>query len=545
MTPLQPPPADHLHAYVTDSIREKDTGRACQVRRIPHLARERGRTLSALLIETERGWERYVPDGLRTRAGMPLCALTRRFDLPEVSTLRSAHPEAYGANLRTLSEYERGWQFYPAQKECVARMALRSGVLLSAEVGAGKTLMGLSFCRLHGARRVLVIAPQGTVRGPKAQWAAEVRKFWPGMAVHVLDGMFHVEQSLPDGVYLTWPQVYFQRVAPKLPADCWDAAVVDEIHQYRNLRTIITQGLHALSVPVRCAMTATPVYDTAKDLFPLCGWAAGWGSDEFPYGYHQREKFEQEHLRGGIGPEVVDVPTLAKLIAPFTARITKRDCRADMPEMTVNVHRIPMAEEQARVYRQVQRSRSWELNVPNQVRVRITKLRGVCASPSRFLRTASDRTAKNRRIAEHILERVAQGHPVLYIGARLAQADAIEGLLAESGVKCARIDANRTAANHAKEAELFTSGKRPVLLMGIKCAQAYSFAFCRHVVIGSWEWTSGSWDQALGRAFRVSSEGDVEVDVFVCDATIEVEMLERVMSKDATARAVLSGEGKA
>ena len=147
--------------------------------------------------------------------------LWKYFDKPAVNDLAVQEKEAYDRNLRALDTHAMlaGFNYFPGQKDYIARIAVRDFGLPAAETGTGKTLIALSLAVLKSAKRALIIAPQGTTRGDNktiSQWQSEVEKFAPYFQIHEIFSWKDVEKlkkandgELPLGIYLTYYEAFF------------------------------------------------------------------------------------------------------------------------------------------------------------------------------------------------------------------------------------------------------------------------------------------------------------------------------------------------
>lgn len=147
------------------------------------------------------------------------------FDKPEAKTVSERFPSRINKNLDILSMLEMmgGFQYYDGQRDFLARVGCKSNGYIVAEAGCGKSNFALSLIAIKDAKRALIIAPQGTVKGEPteagamsaSQWAEEVEKFVPHMPVYELFSMedYHRikgnKPRLPIGIYVTYFQAMF------------------------------------------------------------------------------------------------------------------------------------------------------------------------------------------------------------------------------------------------------------------------------------------------------------------------------------------------
>jgi SNF2 family DNA or RNA helicase len=175
--------------------------------------------------------------------------------------------------------------------------------------------------------------------------------------------------------------------------------------------------------------------------------------------------------------------------------------------------------------------------------VQMAYLRGLCANPAdteynKFSKT--NFTPKILCIMETIFNVIRKGEQVIHVSARHGMTNEIAERLDRAKIKYARIDGN--SPDKAREAAKFKEGDVPVLLMGIKCAQAFSFEQCKNLIIGSLEWSYGVFNQALGRIYRLTSKEDVNVYVMLHKNSIEEMMFDKLGSKEDAATICLHGK---
>jgi SNF2 family DNA or RNA helicase len=146
---------------------------------------------------------------------------------------------------------------------------------------------------------------------------------------------------------------------------------------------------------------------------------------------------------------------------------------------------------------------------------------------------------KTIAILEKIYECLAAGDQVVHVSARINQSTEIERRLDEGGIKVSRIDSTRS--KHSVEAAKFKAKETQVLLMGINCAQSYSFEQCNNLIIGSLEWSYGKFNQAQGRVWRLISQKPINIYVILHKDTIEELLFEKLGLKEDAATVCLKG----
>lgn len=380
---------------------------------------------------------------------------------------------------------------------------------------------------------------------------------------------------------------------PSLATDIgsvWNMMILDEAHLMCNRDATITKRILRMQPEYRFALTATPIPNKVANIFPLMGWLCvpGWYKGDvqnprWPFNndtkgirdfnkffvaheHDLNKKMSQGKKYSPKASPIISQPTrLLKLLKPTLAFISKEDCNPDMVPCEIIETRVPMGEEQARMY-------SYFMNVENiqvtqnhmmKAGVQLNYLRGACASPmdgqhAEWLRIATQRkdsegniidpgwvpttqfTPKIVATLEKSLECIERGEQVVIVYCRTTMGDELARRFFQAGVTYSRIDS--TIKHHATEASQFKAGDTQVMLMGIKCAQAYSFNQCSNLIIASLEWSYGVFNQALGRVYRLNSPKPVKVYVILMNNSIEEAMYDKLGSKEDTAKICLHGE---
>lgn len=307
----------------------------------------------------------------------PEALLWDLFERPKVLTVAEAMKDRYELNRNKLLTHAMfaGFTYFDGQLDYYARMACKDYGLVGADVGTGKTLGALSLIAIRSPRRTLIVAPQGTMRSSgdegeqdyqASQWVQEIRRFAPGEPVFQLFNLedyraiIHAnptpKNELPPGIYITYPQAYWQNHAFEcLPTtwkdveevkfckkmglpfdeeraveDCyslgvgssnpagircianpslativateqgeWGMIIIDEAHLMCNLDAQVTQNLIRQQPKLRYAMTATPIPNFVFNLFSLLGWLCvpGWykggiRNAAWPYSVDELHRFK-------------------------------------------------------------------------------------------------------------------------------------------------------------------------------------------------------------------------------------------------------------
>jgi predicted RNA methylase len=356
----------------------------------------------------------------------------------------------------------------------------------------------------------------------------------------------------------------------------FDCVLVDESHKAKGLDSTLTQMLIRLQPRFRYCLSATPVANTVSDLFPIIGWLAvpGWykggrRNAAFPFAREEISRFnttfmtqERDHTKEEMarskdpkwrGRCVQDSPIISnpawllKILKPTMAFISKEECRADyIPPKIIDV-RVPMGKEQAVLYGHfTNRANIHASNALVRARKQTAYLRNICSDPAGFAhggpKVWSNMNPKVVAILELARDILARGEQVVIINSRVGLTSTIANKLIEAGVPCARIDSTVEAEQHAYQANVFKSKRAKVLFMGIKSAAAYSFDDCENLIIGSLEYSSGTFTQACGRIDRVTNKTVKNIYCILHKHSIEEVQYEIVSLKGDAANLCLRGK---
>jgi hypothetical protein len=355
----------------------------------------------------------------------------------------------------------------------------------------------------------------------------------------------------------------------------FDCVIVDESHRAKGIDTITCQMLIRLQPKFRYCLTATPVSNIVTDLFPIIGWLAceDWYKGNrrnaaWPFARDELGKFEanfltqerdltQEEDNKRVDPTnngkvvkkspIISAPArLLKLLKPNMAFISKEQCRPDYIKPKITDVRVPLGRDQAVLYGYFcDRAHIPATNPLVRARKQTAYLRNICADPAGFHhggpKVPSNFNPKVVAILELTRDILARGEQVVIINSRVGLTSTIITKLAEAGVAVGRIDSTMTAEQHTYQSNLFKAGKTRVLGMGIKCAAAYSFDACDNLIIGSLEYSCGTFIQACGRIDRITNKKVKNIYCILHKNSLEEVQWETVSMKNDAANLCLRG----
>lgn len=172
-----------------------------------------------------------------------------------------------------LPDVEVDSRLYPYQKDGV-RMLLAGYRLLADEMGTGKTVQSLIFCRMQGFSRVLVVCPASL----KLNWAAEIHRWIEETHIEVLGGT-QAHAIGKDARYVVINYDILYAWLGELNRVGFDLVISDECHYIQNQGNRRTDSFLKVKANDRLFLSGTPfssrpiqmftcLHCIAPDLFP-------------------------------------------------------------------------------------------------------------------------------------------------------------------------------------------------------------------------------------------------------------------------------------
>ncbi|GIX08087.1 MAG: hypothetical protein KatS3mg115_2490 [Candidatus Poribacteria bacterium] len=219
---------------------------------------------------------------------------------------------------------------YPYQAEGVAFLAKRRHALLADDMGLGKTVQTIVALRVllgSGAvKRALIVCPSGL----KSNWRAELERWAPELAVHVLHGS---AQSRADQWYhpahvLIANYEIVRNDLEWLPQEPFDLVVLDEAQRIKNPETSTAQAVKAIPRRAAWCLTGTPIENSLSDLISILG-------------------FLKPDLRI---PQDAEPEEARRRLAPYVLRRRKTDVLEDLPPKLHRTAYLELTQAQQEAY---------------------------------------------------------------------------------------------------------------------------------------------------------------------------------------------------
>ena len=428
------------------------------------------------------------------------------------------------------------------------------GPCLADDMGLGKTIQAIAFIlhlREHTLPKnnptlsqshnptikpALVVAPVSVT----TNWVRELRKFAPGMKVMLhqgsdrLIGSSFARACARADVVVTGYSLLVKDF--RLFADASFAALVlDEAQTIKNPDTQAARAARALDVPVKVALTGTPLENSANDL---------WSIEEFlnPGLLGERKAFEETFTRA-IREDAQSGATarLKHILEPFMLRRLKTapGIAAELgPKREIREY-CPLSAAQRRRYEDALAAYRADVAAadgePSRGRMLalLTELKLVCDGDGKFARLGD------------LLEGIfANGESCLVFTQYAKVGRQIRDFLREEfGRTFPFLHGSLSPAEREAEIQAFNADPEPnAFILSLK-AGGFGLNLTRatHVIHFDRWWNPAVENQATDRAHRIGQAKTVFVHTFICAGTLEDRIDELLVSKRQLADEVVAG----
>lgn len=442
-----------------------------------------------------------------------------------------AQPTGLCGTLRPYQVRGLGWLAF------LARYGL--GACLADDMGLGKTIMLLALLLHRKAaglltRPVLLVCPTSVV----GNWRHEAARFAPELRVLIHHGIgragragaerFAAHVSGYDLVVTTYSLL--PRDEATLVGVAWDAVVLDEAQNIKNVDAKQSRAARKLRAPVRIALTGTPVENRLSELWSIMDFLNGGylGSHNR---FHEQFAYPIEKLRD---PQATT--RLQALVRPFMLRRLKADPAVirDLPQKIEMREYCSLTREQVTLYEAVVRDglrQVEEAESPMRRRAIVlgllVKLKQVCNHPAHLLGDGSalaGRSGKLIRLEELIEELLAEGDRALIFTQFTAMGNRLQPYLQERfDTEVLYLHGGVPRQRRERLLERFQADDGPPLfLLSLKAGgTGLNLTHANHVIHFDRWWNPAVENQATDRAFRIGQTRNVQVRKFVCSGTLE------------------------
>jgi superfamily II DNA or RNA helicase len=428
------------------------------------------------------------------------------------------------------------------------------GAILADDMGLGKTVQAIALLvseRDGGAQPgpTLVVCPMSVV----AQWASEVRRFAPGLRIHVhhgpdrLAGAVLAARVRSSDIVVTSYDIATRDIDDLATVE-WDRLLLDEAQDVKNPWTKRARALRRLTARRRLAMTGTPIENRLSELWALMDLLN-------PGLLGTREWFERNFARPiELHRDERALQRLRALVGPFVLRREKTAVDLELPPITVEKDYCRLTVEQASLYRAtVDR---WLPRIEEHterfarrgaVLAMLGQLKQVCNHPELLLptgRALEGRSGKLERLVE-----LLQGVPDDDKSLVFTQYPGFSRLVPHLEQRLGRRVGFFHGGLHARaRQELLAAFALPdgpqIMVISIRAGgRGLNLPAANHVFHFDRWWNPAVEQQATDRVYRLGQRKHVWVHSLICSGTLEERIDQLLDSKRELAESVISGGG--
>jgi superfamily II DNA or RNA helicase len=421
----------------------------------------------------------------------------------------------------------------PYQRQGVAWLSFLRGAqlggVLADDMGLGKTLQALSVVPSGKRPGTLVVCPTSVLHN----WAAEARRFRPGLRVRVYHGP---DRELDDDADVTVTSYALLRLdAAELTAKKWRAVFLDEAQAIKNPESQVARAAFALDAEFRLALSGTPVENRLDELWSLMHFA-----NRGLLG--ARGDFDARTTRAIAAGDAGAAAALRARIRPFVLRRLKRDVAPELPPRTEAVLRIALDERERAVYDAVRAAAQKEVvallessgGVMRALEA-LLRLRQAASHAALVPGQSAATSSKVEALVEALSSAAADGHKALVFSQWTSFLDLVEPHLARAGLRFTRLDGS--TRDRAAVVDTFQADDGPpVMLVSLKAGgSGLNLTAADHVFLCDLWWNPAVEDQAADRAHRIGQDKPVTIYRLVALDTVE----ERILALQEQKRALV------
>ncbi len=427
------------------------------------------------------------------------------------------------------------------------------GSLLADDMGLGKTLQVITtLLKLKEEGRLdeqkaLVVVPTTLL----TNWDKEIKKFGPELITHIYHGANRKLALIEDAdVLLTTYGVARGEVA-KLQRYNWLIMVIDEAQNIKNPATAQTKAIKKLKVPIKIAMSGTPVENRMSEYWSVFDFANK--------GYlGTLKKFKDEYAKPiEADRDLIKLEKFKKITGPFIMRRVKSDKSIikDLPEKIEQDQYCQLTAEQAAIYQNVvdktlKRVETAEgAERKGLVLMLITALKQICNHPYQYLKKgdkAANLSGKTMLLFQLLQQILDNGEKTLIFTQYQQMGTLLQELLADNfGLNASFLHGGISRKGRDAMVEDFQNNRSTrVMILSLKAGgTGLNLTQASNVIHYDLWWNPATEAQATDRAYRIGQKRNVMVHRFITQQTFEEKINELLQSKKELANlTVANGE---
>lgn len=430
--------------------------------------------------------------------------------------------------------------------------------ILADEMGLGKTIQTIAAIaeiedlrsqeeRMKRTTFHLVIVPKITL----LNWENELKKWLPSARIFMFYGKKEerermkakdLKEGLFDVIITTYDIARKDNFA--LGKLHYDLLVIDEAHNIKNSKSVLSQVVRKLPAKLRLLLTGTPLQNNLQELWSLLNFIMPSIFDS-SLDFNEMFKIDPNNQAQG---EVQVVQQIHRLLRPFMLRRLKAEVERSLPPKKEIYMLFGLTKLQRKLYKNILKNHSHIVN-GNGDRVQLMnilmQLKKVCNHPYIFDGVEEGPPFVNGphlinncmkfRILDQLLPRLKkQGSRVLIFSQMTRLLDVLDDYIRYRGYTYCRIDGQTSALDRELRIEDFQkpdSDKFIFLLSTRAGGCGINLYAADSVILYDSDWNPQVDLQAIDRAHRIGQTKEVHVYRFVTENTIEEKIVERAAKR--------------
>jgi len=434
--------------------------------------------------------------------------------------------------------------------------------ILADEMGLGKTIQTISSIaeiedrltdeeRLKRSSFYLIIVPKITLYN----WENEFKRWLPSARVFMFYGTREEREKMKardlkegnfDVIVTTYDIVRKESYAmSKLN---YDLMVIDEAHNIKNSKSVLSQVLRKLPSKHRLLLTGTPLQNNLQELWSLLNFI-------MPNIFDSIEDFSKTFHIDSSQPEAASaeaedkiVQQIHRLLRPFMLRRIKAEVEHSLPPKKEMYLYFGLTKLQRRIYKNILKNHSHVVNGNGdraQLMNILMQLKKVCNHPYLFNGIEEGPPFINGehlvtncmkfKVLDLLLPRLRkQNSRVLIFSQMSSLLDILDDYVRYRGYTYCRIDGQTSALDRELRIEDFqrpNSDKFIFLLTTRAGGCGINLHGANTVILYDSDWNPQVDLQAIDRAHRIGQKREVVVYRFVTEGTVEEKIIERAAKR--------------
>ncbi len=413
------------------------------------------------------------------------------------------------------------------------------GGILADDMGLGKTLQIITLISSDTSEKPsLIVCPKSLV----FNWINEFEKFAPEVSVTEIYGNALERKNVEENIDNDKRHVYIisydslGRDINTLSKLEYAFVILDEAQTIKNVYAKKSENVKLLKAEYRYALTGTPIENTVIDLWSLFDFL-------MPQYFEELSVFKSRYLHDEKYTQII-----AKKVAPFILRRTKKDVLKDLPAKYERIITCEMNEEQQKYYD------AHVLEAKNLMKAGSTtfdifpylmRLRQICIDPGLFISDTKETGAKLVELYS-IINDYKNEHKMLIFSQFVSALNKVETYLKENDIPYYMITGDTDAKVRLEICNKFNNDKTPIFLVSLKAGGTGLNLIGADTVIhiDPW-WNSSAENQATDRAHRIGQTKNVEVIKLITANSIEQRVIElQNYKKDIIDKLIASNDNR-